>query len=118
MIESRRLVVRPCTPPTNPSSATKLRGNVPRPLAGILDADTGLLVGHVYQRQPEARWRRWLAPGLLAVHEAEDEPLVFTVQRPWIFTRTWEVYDADGHVLGAYRPARHRSALWVAAGSF
>jgi hypothetical protein len=34
------------------------------------------------------------------VHEAEDEPLLFTVRCQWPWTSRWEVRDADGNVLG------------------
>jgi hypothetical protein len=42
-------------------------------------------------------WRRWLDAPVLAVHEAQDEPLLCTIQRFWWFGPFWEVYEADGH---------------------
>jgi hypothetical protein len=39
----------------------------------------------------------------LEVREADDEPLVFTVQRRWLFRRTWQVRDADGNQVGSIR---------------
>ena len=99
MVESRSLVVRPCTPPAPLSG----RGRPVR-ISDILDAETGTVLGAVYRLVPAPAWRRWLSPTTLSVHEADDEPLVFTLRASWPFARWWEVADADGHVVGTLHP--------------
>jgi hypothetical protein len=42
---------------------------------------------------------------VLAVHEVEDDPLVFTVRRRWLLGRWREVCDADGNLVGILRGA-------------
>src|SRR5205085_1385714 len=41
------------------------------------------------------RWLDWALPPRVAVHESDDEPLLFTAQRVWIPLPKWEVRDAD-----------------------
>jgi hypothetical protein len=41
-----------------------------------------------------------LSRPVLAVHEDDDAPLLFTVHRRWSLFGRWEVRDADGNVLG------------------
>lgn len=118
MLESQRLVIRPCIPSAPVASTGRSGGRGAARVAEILDPDRGAQVGFVYRRSPRSPWWRWLVPGTVAVHEAEDEPLVFTVERPWLLARVWEVLDADGHVVGAFRPARSRSLLWFAASGY
>src|SRR5207253_997017 len=68
----------------------------------IVHPATGRLLG--FARKVPAGlppWRSWLAAPLVAVHEAEDEPLLCTVQRFWWFGPTWEVREADGHRVAA-----------------
>ncbi|HZT81381.1 MAG TPA: hypothetical protein VFA26_14220, partial [Gemmataceae bacterium] len=67
---------------------------------------TGRPLG-VVRRQRAARpwWLRWLAGPVLAVHEADDEPLLFTVRRAWGLGRR-EVCDADGRLVGRLRGDR------------
>jgi hypothetical protein len=75
----------------------------------ILDAPTKAPVGFVYRRPVTGpRWLvRWFRPPpVLEVHEAEDEPLLFTVRCLWPWVSRWEVCDADGHVLGRLRRCR------------
>jgi hypothetical protein len=67
----------------------------------IVDADTGAPLGYACWRPRGTGWRRWFVRPVLAVHEHEDEPLLFTVRRCWkIFPRR-VVRDADGRVVGS-----------------
>jgi hypothetical protein len=50
--------------------------------------------------EPSPWWRRWFSRGVLAVHEYEDEPLLFTIRCAWGLTRWREVSDADGQPVG------------------
>src|SRR5262249_33473855 len=100
MVESRSLVVRPCLSPPPPPR----RRPHPVRISDIIDAETGTTLGGVYRLVPASAWRRWLSPTTLAVHEADDEPLVFTLRASWPFGRWWEVADADGHVVGTLHP--------------
>lgn len=69
-----------------------------RPGPGTLVAD-GAVVGLV-RRRPASGWRGWLLGGGLAVHEAGQEPLVFTVAHRWSLLRRWDVSDAEGELVG------------------
>src|SRR4051794_24242174 len=63
----------------------------------ILDAETGAPIGSV-RHEPGPWW--WPGAAVLAVHEHEDAPLLFTVRRRWGLPPRREVYDADGHRVG------------------
>jgi hypothetical protein len=62
----------------------------------------GFARGHV---GPARSWFSWLARPALDVYarEEEDTSLLFTLYFPWFFTRAWEVYDADEHLVGTLR---------------
>ena len=45
-------------------------------------------------------WLSWLSPPVLAVHENDDAPLLFTVHRHWGLSPCWEVHDADDRLVG------------------
>jgi hypothetical protein len=68
----------------------------------IADAETGRPLGVARRRPRQAGpwWRRLAAP-LWAVHEQEDDPLLFTVRRGWGLGPGKPVRDADGHAVGA-----------------
>jgi hypothetical protein len=95
MLESSSLLVRPAAEvsATNLVQTTRL----------ILDPQTRLVVGRVRRHLPGSRWRRWLWPTTLAVHEAEDDPLLFTLRRYWWFGSRWCVDDAEGRGVGYIR---------------
>lgn len=96
MLEQQNLLLRPW--------ATSAGGLGSR---AILDPASGAPLGFACWRAAAGPcWRRWLAPAALAVHESDDEPLVFTVQRVWGLTPRWEVRDADGHYVGMLREQR------------
>jgi hypothetical protein len=76
-------------------------------LRPITCADTGQPLGFA-RRPPRPKrpwWRRLTAPPL-AVHEQEDEPLVFTVRRPWALSSRREVRDAESNPIGSVRGSR------------
>jgi hypothetical protein len=65
----------------------------------IEDAATGEPLGSA---RPVERQPRWLpARRVLEVREAEDAPLVFTVQRAWSLLSRYDVRDADGRLIGS-----------------
>jgi hypothetical protein len=77
----------------------------------ILDGESGRPLGCARWRPPPAApWWRRLAPPVLAVHEEEDEPLVFTVHRGWGLWPRHEVRDADGRPVGSLRGGCLRDA--------
>src|SRR5438105_1935414 len=53
----------------------------------------GIRVGFV-RRGPCPWWLRWWSTPL-AVHEVEEEPVVFRVRRRWSFLPRWRVLDAE-----------------------
>ncbi len=92
MLESRALFVRPA-PASRP-------GNSAGPTAEILDAVTGRPLGTVRRQPHRERWWAWLVPAALTIHEAGDEPLLFTLRRRWRFSYSWSVLDADDQPIG------------------
>ncbi len=92
MLEQRVLLVQPRT-----AAATQ----------PILDAESGRPLGYARWRPPSSGpWWRRLVPAVVAVHEQEDEPLVFTVHRGWGLWPRREVRDADGRPVGSLRGGR------------
>jgi hypothetical protein len=68
-------------------------------------SDTGQPLGYAWWRPPRRPWWR-LAPPVLAVHEQEDEPLLFTVRRRWPLLPGCELRDAEGRPVGYLRGPR------------
>lgn len=71
------------------------------PRRAIVDATSGTPLGSA-RRLPAARrpWWAQLGRAVLAVHEHEDDPLVFTVRRCWSLLPWHEVRDAEGRPVG------------------
>ena len=89
MLEHDTLLLRPWSLPAD--------GTRQRP---IVEPATHGLLGFARTVKPRPGWRGWFDTPALEVHEAEDEPLVFTVRRLGGWKPTWEVRDADGHLVG------------------
>src|SRR5262249_52821626 len=83
-------------PGTLEEQALLLQTGQPQTAGRIVAPTWGTLLGLV-RRQPPVSWWQWLGPRVLAVHEAEDEPLLCTLRRSW--GRPWQVRDADGHLV-------------------
>jgi hypothetical protein len=66
----------------------------------MIHTAAGQEAGFVCRREPSPRWLRWLLPTVLEVHENDDAPLVFTMQRRWKLAPTWIVRDAEGRLVG------------------
>lgn len=67
----------------------------------IVDADSGAVLGYArWERERDRSWRRLLRRRVLAVHEQEDEPLLFTVERAWSLLPRRDVWDAEGQPVG------------------
>lgn len=49
---------------------------------------------------PGPAWRRWLLGPTLAVYEAVQEPLVFTVCRRLALLPRWDVFDSEDELVG------------------
>ncbi len=74
---------------------------VPDAARTLCDALTGEPVGFAVWRSQRGGWlARWLLRPVLAVHETDDAPLLFTIHRLWGLAPTWEVRDAEGLALG------------------
>src|SRR5262249_37933197 len=76
---------------------TTWTGEAPR---RMIRTASGQEAGFVCHREPSPRWLRWLLPTVLEVHENDDAPLVFTMQRRWKLAPTWIVRDAEGRLVG------------------
>jgi hypothetical protein len=73
----------------------------PESAHAVCDALTGEPVGFAVWRKQRGGWlARWLVRPVLAVHEMDDAPLLFTIHQLWGLAPTWEVRDAEGFVLG------------------
>ncbi len=64
-------------------------------------ASTGEPAGFA-RRQRDAGWLGWLWQGV-AVHEQDDEPLVFTIRRNLALTPAYRVLDANDELVGTVR---------------
>jgi hypothetical protein len=85
-----------------PGDALPLEASVAREsVRTVCDALTGEPVGFAVWRKQRSGWlARWLLRPVLAVHEMDDAPLLFTIHQLWGLAPTWEVRDAEGFVLG------------------
>jgi hypothetical protein len=96
-----------------PSSASANSG---QPVQAIVDGESGFVLGYArWESEPSPWWWRVFNRGVLAVHEQEEEPLLFTIRRAWSITPRHEVRDADGHpvgtLLGRFVQDRHGRPL-------
>jgi hypothetical protein len=66
-------------------------------------APSGEPIGFAHWRRPGPWWLPWRRR-LLAVHEQDDEPLVFTVRRALSLTPSLQVQDADNEWVGSVTP--------------
>jgi hypothetical protein len=107
MLEHRVLLVRPAR-----ASAVQV----------IDDGDSGAPLGFVRRvaAAPASWWPSFGRP-ILAVHEHEDEPLLFTIRRAWSLLPRREVCDADGSpvgsLLGRFVQDRHGRTLAALQGN-
>jgi hypothetical protein len=72
----------------------------PSGMRRIVDADSGAPLGHARWEHPRRPWWCPISRSVLAVHEYEDEPLLFTVRRCWSLLPRREVLDAEGASVG------------------
>jgi hypothetical protein len=87
MLEQRTLLLRPRS-----TSGVQV----------ILDGESGVPLGFArWQPAASPGWRRLLARRVLAVHEQEDESLLFTIRRTWGLLPRREVQDADDQFVGS-----------------
>src|SRR5207249_4286978 len=75
MLELRRLLLAPWQPAA--PGAAWLRE------CAVRDGAGGRVVGFAREPRPPPWWRRWLPRAVLAVYEAPDDSLLFTVVRGW-----------------------------------
>lgn len=87
MLEQRVLLVRP---------------RADSVVQAILDGENGAPLGSVrWQARMPSRWWRVFGRCVLAVHEFEDEPLLFTLRRAWSLLPRREVRDAEEQPVGS-----------------
>ena len=96
MLENGALLLRPG--PALPAAGGEAAGL--EPARAVSDALTGAPLGFAGWRRRGGSWWRWLSRPVLAVHENDDAPLLFTVHGLWGLAARWEVRDAEGNVLG------------------
>jgi hypothetical protein len=96
MLENGALLLRPCA--ASPAAAGEAAAL--EPARAVLGALTEAPLGFAGWRRGGRLWPRWLSRPVLAVHETDDAPLLFTVHGLWGLSARWEVRDADGNVLG------------------
>jgi hypothetical protein len=98
MLENGALLLRPCA--AFPGAAASGEAGGVEPARAVFDALTGAPLGFAGWRKRDGLWPRWLARPVLAVHENDDAPLLFTVHGLWGLSARWEVRDAEGNGLG------------------
>jgi hypothetical protein len=98
MLETGALLLRPCA--ASPAAAAGGEAAGLEPARAVLDALTGAPLGFAGWRPRGRLWPRWLSRPVLAVHESDDAPLLFTAHGLWGLSARWEVRDAEGNVLG------------------
>jgi hypothetical protein len=87
MLEQRVLLVRP-------RSASAVQA--------IVDGESGAALGSVrWKSESRSSWWRLFGRCVMAVHEHEDEPLLFTLRRAWSLLPRREVRDAEDHPVGS-----------------
>jgi hypothetical protein len=90
MLEHAVLLIRPWRPHGTRESR-----------AWVVEPCSATPLGFARRDRPRGpAWLSWLRPLTLAIHEADDEPLLLTLRRglsPW---PTWHVRDAEGHSVG------------------
>jgi hypothetical protein len=93
MLEQPTLLLRPWRP--------ALEGQAGTLRAWIVEPVTATPLGFASRRAPGSlRWLRWWHRPTVAVHEADDEPLVFTMRAGWSWNPSWRVHDAEGRTVG------------------
>src|SRR5262249_11962609 len=97
MLENGTLLLRPCA--TLPAGVSGAQLGL-EPAQVVQDALTGALLGFAGWRKRGGFWPGWLSRPVLAVHESDDAPLLFTVHGLWGLAARWEVRDADGNIVG------------------
>jgi hypothetical protein len=65
----------------------------------IVEDATGKPVGFAHRHTGRPWWLRWLGVPL-AVHEVEEEPVVFRARRLWTMLPRWRVQDAENETVG------------------
>ena len=87
MLEQRVLLVRSRT-----ASAVQ----------AIVDGESGAALGSVrWKSESPSSWWRLFGRCVMAVHEHEDEPLLFTLRRAWSLLPRREVRDAENQPVGS-----------------
>jgi hypothetical protein len=98
MLEYSRLLLQP-RKPTN-----RMAGSPQSFVLGDIKEPTERLpLGTIRQQRRRLSWLPFHGLPFLAIHEHDDEPLLFTVHRLWTWPRAWEIRDADGTTIGRLR---------------
>jgi hypothetical protein len=70
----------------------------------VVEPETREVLGFAcWQPLALGSWWGWLQAPVLEIHEAEDEPLLFTLHRYWSLGTVWAVRDADGRAVASVR---------------
>jgi hypothetical protein len=102
MLEQEALLLRPWSAAPDAPAASRT----------IVDPASGSPLGSArWQMSATHFWLRWLSSPVLEIREADDEPLLCTVQRLWSLRGAWEVRDADGRFVGRIRGAQLHDRL-------
>lgn len=59
----------------------------------------GQPIGRIHAQEVSWPWH-WFWPSTWTIHELHEQPLVFSLQRPWSVVLRWEVRDADNRLVG------------------
>src|SRR3989442_1497365 len=78
----------------------------------IVEPDSARFLGQAAYAERGRSWFGWLRGETIKVYETEDASLLMTVSRPWVFSRTWEVRDAEDRRVGIV----YANRLWDGQG--
>lgn len=101
MLESAKLFLQPWV--ASPSLSARDPG-VESWTRIILDSTTQQTLGFAQLRTGVGiPWLGWFSRSLVEIRESEDESLLTTMHQSWFSAATWQVNEADGHLVGWIR---------------
>jgi hypothetical protein len=100
MLERQGLVLCPWTPPALlANSGWEMVAACDR-VRPVLDAASRQFLGFAAATPARGRALAWFRRMGLEVYESDDASLLFRIYPPWLFSWTWDVFDAEQRHIG------------------
>jgi hypothetical protein len=101
MLESAKLLFLPWVAAATADGSEPAVASWIRP---ILDATSQQTLGFARLRTGAGiPWLGWFSRSVVEIRETEDESLLATLHQSWFAATTWQVNEADGHLVGWIR---------------